>query len=215
MTKAEISFATDYLSTRYAEAKPELNYTSPFELLVAVVLSAQCTDKRVNLITPRLFAALPTAAAMAAADTEQIRELISSVSYPNSKTRYLSQLSRTLVCEHNGEVPHDLDALQRLPGVGRKTANVIFAVLWGEDVMPVDTHVFRVSQRIGFASDCSTPLAVEKRLASLLPKGSLAAAHHWLLLHGRYVCLARKPKCYDCGLLSVCLYYKENVATEK
>lgn len=203
--------AVEYLGERYAEAKPELNYTTPFELLVAVVLSAQCTDKRVNMITPHLFAQYPDARAMAEARVEDIHRLIQSVSYPNSKSVYLSELSRALVERHGGEVPHDRQALQKLKGVGRKTANVVSAVLWGDDVMPVDTHVFRVSERIGLTHNSPSPRQTERQLTDNMPKGCLADAHHWLLLHGRYVCTARKPKCHDCGLTDVCRWWSENM----
>ncbi len=197
----------EYLSAAYPDAHSELNFNNPFEILVAVVLSAQCTDKRVNLVTPALFAAYPTPEAMSKATPDEILTYISSVSYPNSKSRYLSELSKTLCTEFGGQVPSDIQQLQRLSGVGRKTANVVAAVAFGRNVMPVDTHVFRVSARIGLTEGSTTPLDTERRLVSLLPEESLANAHHWLLLHGRYTCTARAPKCSKCGLSDVCHYF--------
>ena len=187
-------------------AETELHYGSPFQLLVAVVLSAQCTDKRVNMVTPALFAAYPTAAVMAEASEAQVLELIHSVSYPNSKSRHLVALSRMLVSDFGGEVPHDIDALQRLPGVGRKTANVMAAVEFGQPAMPVDTHVFRVANRIGLTVNSRSPLQTERELVKYFPEALLSKAHHWLILHGRYVCQARKPKCDQCGLSDICRY---------
>jgi endonuclease-3 len=204
----------DYVIRYFSEAMPtaesELNYRNPFELLVAVVLSAQCTDKRVNLTTPALFAKYPTAEAMAKAEVEEIYEMIKSISYPNNKAKHLSQLSRQIVERFGGEVPSDPDDLQSLQGVGRKTANVVGAVLWGREVMPVDTHVFRVAARIGLSRNAKTPLATERQLEKGFPKELLPIAHHWLILHGRYTCLARKPKCGECGITEVCKYFKEN-----
>ncbi len=199
--------AVEYLSHEYANAQSELHYNNPFELLVAVVLSAQCTDKRVNLVTPALFAQFPTPERMSQASPDEILPFISSVSYPNSKSRYLSELSKTLCNEFGGQVPCDIDQLQRLPGVGRKTANVVAAVIFGSNVMPVDTHVFRVAGRIGLTAGSTTPLDTERRLVKLLPNERLGEAHHWLLLHGRYTCTARSPKCEKCGLTDVCLYF--------
>lgn len=204
----------DYVIRYFSEAMPtaesELNYRNPFELLVAVVLSAQCTDKRVNLTTPALFAKYPTAEVMAKAEVEEIYEMIKSISYPNNKAKHLSQLSRQIVERFGGEVPSDPDDLQSLQGVGRKTANVVGAVLWGREVMPVDTHVFRVAARIGLSRNAKTPLATERQLEKGFPKELLPIAHHWLILHGRYTCLARKPKCGECGITEVCKYFKEN-----
>lgn len=187
-------------------AESELNYRNPFELLVAVILSAQCTDKRVNMTTPALFEAFPTAEAMAAATQEQIYSFIKSISYPNNKARNLLGMARMLCDEFGGEVPDDLDQLQRLPGVGRKTANVLGAVLWQREVMPVDTHVFRVSARIGLTHNAKTPLQTELQLERHIPKHLLPIAHHWLILHGRYVCTARLPKCDECGIRRWCKY---------
>lgn len=185
-------------------AESELHFDSPFQLLVAVVLSAQCTDKRVNMVTPALFAAYPTPAAMAQATEEEILHYIRSVSYPNSKSRHLKGLAQMLQEEFGGEVPDDIDQLQRLPGVGRKTANVVAAVQFGQAAMPVDTHVFRVANRIGLTTNSKTPLQTERELVKYIPAELLPKAHHWLILHGRYVCQARKPKCNECGLTEVC-----------
>ena len=188
-------------------AESELNFRSPFELLVAVVLSAQCTDKRVNMTTPALFEAYPTAEAMAEASVEEIYDYIKSISYPNNKAKHLAAMSRMLVEEFGGEVPSDREELQRLPGVGRKTANVVGAVLWQKEVMPVDTHVFRVSARIGLTRNAKTPLQTELQLEKNIPSHLLPIAHHWLILHGRYVCTARSPKCNECGIATWCKYF--------
>ena len=187
------------------DAHSELDFDSPFQLLVAVILSAQCTDKRVNMVTPALFAAYPTPFGMSNASTAEILTLISSVSYPNNKARHLAGMSRMLVTDFGGEVPGTLEELTRLPGVGRKTANVVMSVAFGKAAMAVDTHVFRVSHRIGLVSNrCTTPLAVEKELTRHLPADIIPLAHHWLILHGRYVCTARNPKCGKCGISSFC-----------
>ena len=185
-------------------AESELTFSNPFELLVAVILSAQCTDKRVNLTTPALFAAYPTAEAMAKATAEEIFPYIKSISYPNNKAKHLAGMARMLVEEFGGEVPSDLKELQRLPGVGRKTANVIGAVIWQKEVMPVDTHVFRVAARIGLTRGAKTPLQTELQLSKNIPSALLPIAHHWLILHGRYVCTARAPKCGECGITEWC-----------
>mgnify|MGYP000840716647 FL=1 len=181
-------------------AESELAYGSPYELLVAVILSAQCTDKRVNMTTSALFEAFPTPQAMAAATPEQIYPYIKSISYPNNKAKNLAGMARMLCEEFGGEVPSDLKELQRLPGVGRKTANVVGAVIWQKEVMPVDTHVFRVSNRIGLTNRSKTPLQTELTLEKQIPSHLLPTAHHWLILHGRYVCTARAPKCAECGI---------------
>ena len=188
-------------------AESELRYRNPYELLVAVILSAQCTDKRVNMTTPALFERFPTPQDMAAASPEEIYPYIKSISYPNNKARNLAGMARTLVSEFGGEVPSDIDSLQRLPGVGRKTANVIGIVVFNKAVMPVDTHVFRVSDRLGLSTGAKTPLQTEQQLTARIPPELLPIAHHWLILHGRYVCLARKPKCGGCGLSEWCRYY--------
>lgn len=209
-TKERFKRCVEYFSEAMPVAESELNYSNPFELLVAVVLSAQCTDKRVNLTTPALFAAYPTAEAMAEASEEDIYRYIRSISYPNNKAKHLVALAKKLVAEYGGEVPTDLDALQTLPGVGRKTANVLGAVLWGKEVMPVDTHVFRVAARIGLSRNARTPLATERQLEAGFPSELLPIAHHWLILHGRYTCIARKPKCDKCGLTEICKHFNSN-----
>ena len=188
-------------------AETELHYESPFELLVAVILSAQCTDKRVNLITPRLFKQYPTAEVMARAEVEDIFELIRSVSYPNAKAKYLVATSKLLVEHFCGEVPESREELMKLPGVGRKTANVIASVIYGRPTMAVDTHVFRVANRIGLTTNSKTPLETELTLVRYIPESLIPKAHHWLILHGRYVCVARKPHCSECGLAPYCRYY--------
>lgn len=185
-------------------ADTELRYNDPFQLLVAVILSAQCTDKRVNMVTPALFERFPTAEAMAGATIEEIFELIRSISYPNNKSKHLSAMAKKLMNEFNGEVPSDFELLQTLPGVGRKTANVMEAVAFGRPAMPVDTHVFRVADRIGLVTGARTPLETEKQLVSNIPAEWLSRAHHWLILHGRYVCTARSPKCGECGIKNWC-----------
>ena len=190
-------------------AKSELNFSSPFELLVAVMLSAQCTDARVNIVTPTLFAAYPDAFSMAKASEKDIYELVKSISYPNSKAKHLLEASRKLVCDFGGVVPSTMEELTSLPGVGRKTANVMMAVAFGKPAMPVDTHVFRVSQRIGFTPNSRTPEETEKILTANLPQNILSDAHHWLLLHGRYVCTAKKPKCEECGVKTWCAAYMQ------
>ena len=209
----------DYFSRTMPVADTELHYGNAFQLLVAVVLSAQCTDKRVNMVTPALFAAYPTAQAMAQASEEEIFGYIHSVSYPHNKSRHLVGLARMLDEEFGGQVPDSIDDLQRLPGVGRKTANVVAAVVFDQPAMPVDTHVFRVANRIGLTwsrpnarnrSDSGyskTPLQTERELVKHIPPELLPKAHHWLILHGRYVCQARRPKCGSCGLTEVCRHY--------
>ncbi|WP_300747862.1 endonuclease III [uncultured Alistipes sp.] len=199
-----------WFRTHMPEAESELQYKSPYELLVAVILSAQCTDKRVNMTTPALFAAYPTPEAMAAAAPEEIYGYIKSISYPNNKAKNLAAMARMLCSEFGGVVPSDLDALQRLPGVGRKTANVVGAVIWGKEVMPVDTHVFRVSARIGLTRGAKTPLQAELQLERYIPSHLLPVAHHWLILHGRYVCTARAPHCADCGVRTWCRSYGQS-----
>jgi endonuclease-3 len=193
-------------------AKSELDYSNPFELLVAVVLSAQCTDKRVNLVTPALFKAFPSAEQMAKASIDDILYYISSVSYPNNKAKHLLGLSVALLEKFSGVVPDNIEDLQSLPGVGRKTANVVMAVAFNKPAMPVDTHVFRVSHRLGLVpSTATTPLAVEKKLVKSIPTEMLADAHHWLLLHGRYVCKALKPDCENCGIKIYCSFSSKKI----
>lgn len=212
MTKKELyTRVLSFFRDLHPEVTTELEFGSVFQLLVAVVLSAQCTDKRVNQVTPELFAHYPDAQAMAEADESEIYEYVKSVSYPNAKARHLVELSRMLVDEYDGEVPNDFDALLRLPGVGRKTANVMQAVAFGQSAMPVDTHVYRVSHRLGLVpSTADTPLKVEKMLVKHIPAEDLARAHHWLLLHGRYVCTSRKPHCDKCELSNICPKKIEN-----
>lgn len=212
MTKKELYMRVlSYFRELHPEVTTELEFGSVFQLLVAVVLSAQCTDKRVNQVTPELFAHYPDAQAMAEADEAEIYEYVKSVSYPNAKARHLVELSRMLVDEYGGEVPNAFDALLRLPGVGRKTANVMQAVAFGQSAMPVDTHVYRVSHRLGLVpSTADTPLKVEKMLVKHIPAEDLARAHHWLLLHGRYVCTSRKPHCDKCELNNICPKKIEN-----
>lgn len=196
---------------RFAEAMPspqtELHYDNPYQLLVAVILSAQCTDKRVNMITPPLFEAYPTPADLAAATQEQIYEYIKSCSYPNNKAKSLLGMARRLVDEFGGNVPDDIDDLMSLPGVGRKTANVILSVVYDRPAMAVDTHVFRVAERLGLTTGSRTPRSTEEKLTANIPVELIARAHHWLILHGRYVCKARKPECEACFLADLCRYH--------
>ena len=199
-----------YFKEAMPVAETELVYDTPFSLLVAVILSAQCTDKRVNMVTPRLMYDYPTAEAMALATPEVIFEYIKSVSYPNNKAKHLVGMAQMLVKEFDGEVPSTLEELVRLPGVGRKTANVIQSVIWGKAAFAVDTHVFRVSHRIGLVpARCTTPYSVEMELTKHIPDHLIPIAHHWLILHGRYTCIARKPKCEECGLNAFCKYNKK------
>lgn len=201
----------EWFTRNMSVAETELHYSNPYELLVAVILSAQCTDKRVNLITPALFEAYPTVEAMAQASSDDIYEYIKSVSYPNNKARHLAGMARMLVEEFRGEVPSDVDNLQRLPGVGRKTANVMASVVWGKAAMAVDTHVFRVANRIGLTNNSKTPLETERTLVKHIPEELIPKAHHWLILHGRYVCKARRPLCLECGLREACKYYQKSL----
>ena len=185
-------------------AESELHYSHPFELLCAVMLSAQCTDMRVNLVTPALFAAYPTAETMAKATAEEVLRYVKSVSYPNAKAQHLVGMAQRLVEAYNGEVPSNIEDLQTLPGVGRKTANVVCAVIWNQPTMAVDTHIFRVSERIGLTTNSKSPLETEKQLVKYIHAEVIPKAHHWLLLHGRYVCKARKPLCETCGIKPYC-----------
>ena len=193
-----------YFEVARPEAQSELHYENAFQLLVAVILSAQCTDKRVNLTTPALFAAYPDAQSMAQASEEEIFGYIHSISYPHNKSRHLVGMARKLVEDFGGEVPSDVDELQRLPGVGRKTANVIASVVFNLPALAVDTHVFRVANRIGLTRDSKTPLQTERELTKHIPPEKIPIAHHWLILHGRYVCQARKPHCGECGIREIC-----------
>ncbi|MFA6200341.1 MAG: endonuclease III [Bacteroidales bacterium] len=197
----------DYFKKERPIAESELNYTNPFELLVAVILSAQCTDKRVNMITPTLFQKYSTPEKLSQATVEEVFEIIKSISYPNNKSKNLVEMAKKLVEKFQSQVPNDIDKLQELNGVGRKTANVIMSVIYHQPNMPVDTHVFRVSARIGLTTNSKTPLETEKQLTKNIPKDLIPIAHHWLILHGRYVCTARNPKCQECGLTSICKYY--------
>ena len=194
-----------YFRQEMPEVETELEYGNVFQLLVAVILSAQCTDKRVNQVTPDLFARYPDAQSMAQAEADEVLEYISSVSYPNAKARHLVETARLLMTDYGGEVPSDMDQLLRLPGVGRKTANVIQAVAFGQATMAVDTHVFRVSHRLGLVNKTdTTPLKVERQLVKYIPEADIPRAHHWLLLHGRYVCTSRRPHCEKCMLADLC-----------
>jgi len=209
MTKKErFASITEWFSINMPVAESELHFENPFQLLVAVILSAQCTDKRVNLTTPAIFAKFPDAESMAAASFDDLFPLVKSISYPNNKTHHLIEMSKKLISDFGGEVPSDIDDLMTLPGVGRKTANVIASIVYDKPVIAVDTHVFRVAHRLGL-SDGKTPEAVEKDLEAGFPLENRARAHHWLILHGRYVCTARNPKCETCGLQPLCKYYKE------
>ena len=199
-----------YFTEHMPVAESELHFSNPYELLVAVILSAQCTDKRVNMTTPALFKRFPSPKDMAEATVEEIYSYIKSISYPNNKSKNLLGMAQTLMNEFGGIVPDNLDDLQRLPGVGRKTANVILAVAFGKPAMPVDTHVFRVANRIGLTKNSKNVLETEKVLTAHFPKEVLSTAHHWLILHGRYVCMARNPQCEKCGIKNICCYYKKN-----
>lgn len=212
MKKAELyAKVLSYLEAKMPPVDTELEYESPFQLLVAVVLSAQCTDKRVNIVTRSLFKAYPDASEMAKASEEEIFGFIRSVSYPNSKAGYLVGLSRMIVNDFCGQVPSTMEELTRLPGVGRKTANVILAIIFKEAALAVDTHVFRVSHRLALVPKrCTTPFAVETELKKHIAHHMVAISHFWLLYHGRYTCTALRPKCKDCGLTDVCKYYKEH-----
>jgi endonuclease-3 len=190
-------------------AESELQYHDPYELLVAVILSAQCTDKRVNMVTPHLFQQFPTPEVLAASNWEEVFQYIKSISYPNNKAKHLVGMAQKLVEEFGGKVPDSVEALQRLPGVGRKTANVIASIVYNQPTMAVDTHVFRISERLGLTSNSKNPLQTERELVKHIPPELIPKAHHWLILHGRYVCQARKPKCETCGLTAWCRYFNE------
>lgn len=197
----------EYYSENMPNAKTELNYTNAFELTVAVVLSAQCTDKRVNIITKNLFKEMPVPEVMAEASIDAIFALIKSCSYPRNKAKHLSGLAKMLIADFDGKIPENLEDLQKLPGVGRKTANVVGSVYFDIPAMPVDTHVFRVSRRIGLTTGAKNPLQAELQLLKIFPKEKLNVAHHWLILHGRYLCKARRPECERCGITSICKYF--------
>jgi len=199
----------EHFSQKFPEAETELNYTNPYELLVAVVLSAQCTDKRVNIVTPPLFERFPDPKALADSTSDEVFLYIRSISYPNNKAKHLVGMARMLLNKFGGEVPSTVDELQQMPGVGRKTANVIASVIYNQPTMAVDTHVFRVSHRLGLvAKTAATPLFVEKELVKHLPDAVIPLAHHWLILHGRYICLARSPQCNKCDLTHICKFFE-------
>lgn len=201
-----------YFSTHNPDAQTELNYRNPYELLVAVILSAQCTDKRINQVTPALFNRFPDVESLAASTSDEVYTYIRSVSYPNNKAKHLVGMAQKLVNDFGGIVPQTVEDLQKLPGVGRKTANVIASVVYNAPAIAVDTHVFRVANRIGLTSNAKTPFAVEKQLVKYLPEDTLAIAHHWLILHGRYICVARKPKCAECPITWMCKYFEQVVS---
>lgn len=200
-------FVIDYFSKHRPDAETELNYSNPYQLLVAVILSAQCTDKRVNLVTPKFFEAFPSAEILATAKPEDIFPYIRSISYPNNKAKHLAGMGLMLVERFDGKIPSTIEELQQLPGVGRKTANVITSVIFSKPSMAVDTHVFRVAARIGLTINAKTPLSAELQLVKYFPEDIISLAHHWLILHGRYVCIARKPHCDQCGITSVCKFF--------
>lgn len=206
--KEKIFFLLDYFQKNQPDVQSELQYKNPYQLLVATMLAAQCTDKRVNMVTPALFEAYPTPLEMSKASVEEILSFVKSVSYPNSKAAHLSAMSKMLVSNFGGEVPATMEELTSLPGVGRKTANVVLAFAFGQAAMPVDTHVFRVAHRLGLVKNAPTPDAVEKQLVKLFPTEFISRAHHWLLLHGRYICTARKPHCDECPIREAC---EENI----
>jgi endonuclease-3 len=202
----------EYFQKEMPVAETELNYSNPYELLVAVILSAQCTDKRINQVTPALFDRFPEAESLAEASSDEVFQYIRSVTYPNNKAKHLVGMAKILHNDFKNVVPSDIKELQTMPGVGRKTANVIASVVYHKPTMAVDTHVFRVSERLGLTTNAKTPLATELQLVKHIPEEHIATAHHWLILHGRYVCLARKPKCQKCGLIEWCKYFEKNFA---
>jgi endonuclease-3 len=206
-TKQRFEYILHWFEANMPVAQSELHYSNPFELLVAVMLSAQCTDKRVNMVTPDLFAQYSTPQALANATSDEVYEFIKSVSYPRAKANHLVQMAQRLVSVYHSEVPDNIDDLQTLSGVGRKTANVVCAVIWNQPTMAVDTHIFRVSERLGLTTHSRTPRQTEDQLVRYIPQDIIPKAHHWLLLHGRYICQARKPKCEQCGLQPYCRYF--------
>jgi endonuclease III len=205
--KERYQFVINYFLLNNPDAKTELNYENPYQLLVAVILSAQCTDKRINLVTPALFQAYPDMESLSNAEAADLFSIIKSVSYPNNKTNHLIAMAKMVMTDFNGEIPMTVEELVKLPGVGRKTANVITSVIDGQPNMAVDTHVFRVAARIGLTSGAKTPLETEKQLVKNLPEDLIYIAHHWLILHGRYICVAKTPKCHICGLKPACKFY--------
>lgn len=212
MTRKErYEFVIDWFQKHMPEAETELNYENPYQLLVAVILSAQCTDKRVNIVTPEVFRKFPTPEKLANAEFEDVEPLVRSISFANNKTRHLIGMAKMLVEKFNGEVPNTVAQLEELPGVGRKTANVITSVIYNQPNMAVDTHVFRVSARIGLTLNAKNPLQAEEQLIKYIPRELVHVAHHWLILHGRYTCIARMPKCANCGLKPACKYYSTDM----
>ena len=210
LKKERYRLLIDYFSQKFPTAETELTYHDPYELLVAVILSAQCTDKRVNMITPALFERFPTPESLAASNAEEVFQYIRSISYPNNKSKHLVGMARMLVNDFGSEVPASIEELQKMPGVGRKTANVIASVIFNQPAMAVDTHVFRTSHRLGLVSPkATTPFAVEKELVKHIPEELVPRAHHWLILHGRYVCVARNPKCQVCELTTFCKFFEK------
>ena len=201
----------EYFEKNMPVAESELRFENPYQLLVAVILSAQCTDKRVNMTTPSFFKRFPEPLSLSLASQEDVYQVIKSISYPNNKAKNLIGMAKCLMADFGGEVPSDVGLLQRLPGVGRKTANVVAAVAFDKPAMPVDTHVFRVAARIGLTHDSKNPLETERQLVAHIPQHILSKAHHWLILHGRYVCMARKPKCEKCGICDFCDFFKKNI----
>lgn len=214
LKKERYQFFVSHFSAKQPNAETELHYNNPFQLLVAVILSAQCTDKRINQVTPALFQRFPNAKALSEVTPDIVFDYIRSVSYPNNKAKHLVGMANMLLNEFNNEVPSDINQLQKMPGVGRKTANVIASVIYNAPAMAVDTHVYRVARRIGLSTG-KTPLAVEKDLVKNLPEHTIHVAHHWLILHGRYVCVARSPKCSICEITSICKYFHQNNKTTK
>ncbi len=212
MTKKErYQFVLEWFKEHMPNAETELHYTNPYELLVAVILSAQCTDKRVNMVTPALFKQYPVPELLAKATFEEVEPFIRSVTFANNKTRHLIGMAQMLMNDYHGEVPDTIEELVKLPGVGRKTANVIISVVFNKPGMAVDTHVFRVSARIGLTRNATTPLQTEQQLVANIPQDLLAIAHHWIILHGRYICVARRPKCEECGLKPACKFYQTDM----
>ena len=209
--KNKYRYLIEYFEKNMPIAESELNFENPYQLVVAVILSAQCTDKRVNMTTPALFERYPDAEALSKATVEDIYELIKSISYPNNKSKNLLGMAKVLMSDFNGIVPDDVDKLQTLPGVGRKTANVVASVAFNKPAMAVDTHVFRVSARIGLTKNAKNPLETERQLVKYIPESIIPKAHHWLILHGRYVCKARKPECEKCGINTICEYFLTKV----
>ena len=208
MLKKKFNYIINYFTENMPVAESELNFENPYQLIVAVILSAQCTDKRVNMTTPAFFERFPDAESLSQATVEEIYSLIKSISYPNNKAKNLLGMAKSLVINYRGVVPDNVDDLQTLPGVGRKTANVVASVAFNKPAMAVDTHVFRVSARIGLTQNAKNPLETEKQLVKYIPENLIPIAHHWLILHGRYVCKARKPDCENCGITSVCDYFR-------